>query len=197
MLVPMPARPVPAEVEWDIDQPAQVNRSEFTGRRRVAILAAAPRFYARVTLPPILGEANAFAWRAFVVDLDGVANSFRLVACERDQVAGVPVVQVDGAGQGGRELATKGWGSAGLKLRRGQFVTVGEQLLMLTADVVAEATGLAAVRFKPHLRLSPADGAPIEVKRPYAVMSMSDPRNGWKAGIGQNYAVAFDCEESF
>lgn len=68
---------------------------------------------------------------------------------------------------------------------------------MLMADVVSDAAGVATIAFKPHLRFSPADGAPLEVRRPFAVMSMSDPRNGWKVGIGQNYGIAFDCEESF
>ncbi|MFN3517949.1 MAG: hypothetical protein ACK4YT_00730 [Sphingomonas sp.] len=197
MLIPFPAAPVPAQIDWSIDQPGQVNRGEFTGRRRVTILTAAPRFYAQVTLPPILGEDRVLDWRAFVVDLDGVANSFRLVAVERDQLRDSPLVSVDGAGQGGLQLATKGWGAAGQKLKRGQFVTVGDQLLMLRAPVVADAEGRAVLSIKPYLRLSPVDGGLIEVRRPYAVMAMSDPRNGWSVGIGQNYAVSFSCEEAF
>jgi hypothetical protein len=197
MLIPFPAAPIPAQIDWDIDQPAQVNRGEFTGRRRVTILTAAPRWYAQVTLPPILGEGRVLDWRAFLVDLDGIANSFRLVAVERDQMPGAPSVSVDGAAQGGLQLATKGWGGPGQKLRRGQFVTVGDQLLMLRAPVIANAEGKAILSIKPYLRLSPADGAPIEVRRPYAVMAMSDARNGWSVGIGQNYAVSFACEEAF
>jgi len=42
MLIPMPAAPIAANIEWTLDQPGQVNRSEFTGRRKVTILAAAP-----------------------------------------------------------------------------------------------------------------------------------------------------------
>ncbi|OWK27583.1 hypothetical protein [Sphingomonas dokdonensis] len=197
MLITFPAAPVPATIEWAIDQPAQVNRGEFTGRRRATILAAAPRWFATVTLPPILGEDRVLDWRAFVVDLDGVANSFRLVAVERDQLPAGVAVSVDGAGQGGLQLATKGWGAPGLKLKRGQFVTVGDQLLMLRAPVIADAAGKAILSLKPYIRLTPADGAPIEVRRPYAVMAMSDTRNGWSVGIGQNYAISFQCEEAF
>ncbi len=197
MLIAMPASPAPRKIAWDIDQPAQVNRGEFTNRRRVTLLAAAPRLYAAVTLPPIVGEHRVLDWRAFVVDCDGVANRFRLIACERDQLAGSPAVVVDGGGQGGHMLATRGWGAAGLKLRRGQFVTVGEQLLTLMADVVADAAGKAVVRYKPYIRVTPADGAPIEVKRPYAVMAMSDPKNGWAVDVGQQYEVTFACEEAF
>lgn len=196
MLITFPAEPVPAKIDWSIDQPGQANRGEFTGRRRVTLLTAAPRMYAKVTLPEIRGEHRVLDWRAFVFDCDGIANRFRVVAVEGDQITGVDV-SVDGAGQGAHTLMTKGWGGAGRKLRRGQFFTVGEQLLCLQADVVAGGDGRALLTFKPYLRLIPADGAPLEVRRPYAVMSMSDPRNGWAVDIGKKYDVAFDCEEAF
>lgn len=195
-LIIMPANPVPAKVDWRFKQPTQVNRSEFTKRRRVTILAATPRVSARVTLPTILGEDGVLAWRAFAFDVDGQANRFRVIACERDQIVGVAPV-VNGAGQAGKTLQTLGWGDAGLKLRRGQFVTINEQLLCLMADVVADAAGAAAIQFKPHLRLVPANGAAIEVTRPYAVMAMATDETGWVADVGQEYAVSFDCEESF
>jgi hypothetical protein len=197
MLINIPAEPVASDIEWTIDQPGQVNRGEWTGRRRVTLLPAAPRWFAKVTLPPITGESRVLDWRAFVVDCDGVANSFRVIACEGDQISGSLDVRVKGGGQGGHALATSGWGSAGLKVRRGQFVTLGDQLLMLNADVIADDSGNATLSVKPYIRIVPADKAPIEVKRPYAVMAMSDPKNGWKVGIGKKYAVSFDCEEAF
>lgn len=196
MLIPFPASPVPAEIDWSPDQPAQANRAEFTGKRRVTLLPAAPRLFARVTLPPILGEERVLEWRAFIFDCDGIANSFRLVACERDQITGVDV-RVKGGGQSGRSLLTRGWGAAGPKLRRGHFITVGDQLLSVQAPVTADAAGEATISVKPYIRVPAADGAAVEVRRPYGVMSMSDPKNGWKAGIGQNYSISFDCEESF
>jgi len=195
-LIPFPAAPVPASIEWKPNQPTQVNRGEFSKKRRVTILAAAPRLHARVTLPPIIGEDSVLDWRAFVVDCEGRANRFKLIACERDQIVGVAPV-VAGAGQAGRSLQTSGWGTAGVKLRRGQFVTVNEQLLILMQNVVADAAGIATINFKPHLRVVPANGAQLEVKRPYAVMSMSSDDTGWLAGVGQEYSVSFECEESF
>ena len=197
MLINIPADPVASDIEWTIDQPGQANRGEWTGRRRVTLLSAAPRWFAKVTLPPITGEGRVLECRAFVVDCDGVANSFRIIACEKDQIAGSLDVRVKGANQGGHSLITSGWGAAGAKLKRGQFITLGDQLLMLNAAVVADADGNATLSVKPYIRVVPADKATIEIKRPYAVMAMSDPKNGWKVGIGQKYAVSFDCEEAF
>lgn len=195
-LVTMPATPVPRKIDWTVDQPAQSNRGEFTGRRRVTLLPAAPRFYASVDLGVIQGEAAIAPWRAFVIDLDGIANRFHLVAVEGDQMTNPLTVSVRGAGQGGFTLATQGWG-VGTQLRRGQFVTVADQLLCLMSDVVADGAGRATLSFKPYLRLAPPDGAAVEVRRPYAVMAMSDPQNGWSADIGKTYPVSFKCEEAF
>ncbi|MDF0489211.1 hypothetical protein PX554_13805 [Sphingomonas sp. H39-1-10] len=196
MLIAFPAAPVPQKIKWEIEQPGQVNRGEFTGRRRVTLLSAAPRMHATVTMPPILGEDRVLDWRAFVFECDGVANKFRLIACERDQVAEAAVV-VDGAGQFGQTLKTRGWSTPGLRLKRGHFITVGEQLLVVRAPVIVDGSGRATISVKPHIRVQPGDGDAIEVRRPYAVMSMSDPKAGWEAGVGQNYAVTFDCEEAF
>ncbi|MEJ8630588.1 hypothetical protein P0F65_13460 [Sphingomonas sp. I4] len=195
-LIDLPTSPVPSGIEWELDQPGQRNEAEFTGTARVTLLPAAPRWFAKAKLPPIIGEANVLDWRAFVVDLDGIANSFRLTACERDQLIGVTPV-VDGAGQGGFRLATRNWGGPGLKLKRGQFVTVNNQLLMLMAPVVADANGRATLSFKPYLRFAPEDGAGVEARRPYAVVSSVDTRNGWKVGIGQNYEIEFSVREAF
>ena len=38
MMIPMPSWPVPRKIEWSLDQPAQANRGEFTGKRRVTLL---------------------------------------------------------------------------------------------------------------------------------------------------------------
>lgn len=195
-LIAFPAAPVPARIEWTLRQPTQVNRSEFTSRRRVTILSAAPRLSAKVTLPRIIGEDRVLDWRAFAADCEGRANKFQLIACERDQI-NLSSVVIAGADQGGRRLQTAGWGAPGLKLRRGQFVTVDEQLLILMVDVIASADGTAQLSFKPHVRLVPANGAPIEVRRPYAIMSMASDDTGWTADVGQEYAVSFECEESF
>jgi hypothetical protein len=196
MLISFPASPVPAEIQWDIDQPGQVNRGEFTGKRRATLLSAAPRLYAQVTLPPIIGEDRVLDWRAFVFECDGVANKFKVIACERDQVNEAGVV-VDGAGQYGQTLTTRGWSTPGQRLKRGHFITVGEQLLVVRAPVIVDGAGRATISVKPYIRVQPGDGDAIEVRRPYAIMSMTDPKNGWKVGIGQNYAITFECEEAF
>jgi hypothetical protein len=195
-LITFPSAPTPAEIAWSLRQPTQVNRSEWTGRRKATVLAGAARWSAQVTMPPLLGEARVAPWRAFLAQCQGQAHWFKLVAVENVQISGVTVL-VNGGGQAGYSIATDGWGAAGTKLKAGQFVTVNDQLLQLVADVVANGSGQATLSFRSYLRIPTTDNAPIEVARPYALMAMADDTNGWTVGRGQQYAVSFACEEAF
>lgn len=182
-------------VDWVLDQPAQVNRSEFTAKRRVMPLGRG-FWAASVGLRPLYAH-EVGKWRGFLAALRGQVNVFDLPAVEAAQISGV-VVRVNGAGQGGYALQTTGWGAgAGKRLETGQFIAVGSQLLQLTEPVVANAAGSALVRFVPALRTRPADGTLIEVAWPKARMALSDSRIGWNVEPGPLYSAGFSCEEAF
>lgn len=192
-VISMPAAGI-RSVAWTFDNPAQVNRSGWTGRRKAAILIAAPMWRAQVALTTKQSDIDVFAWRAFLMKLRGVQNSFRLKAVEKSQIAGVTVL-VKGAGQTGFSLVTDGWGAAGLKLKAGQMITVGDQLIMLGADVIADGTGTATLTLESYMRASPADNAPVEVANPTAIMALGETVQGWNVDPGRLYGFSFACEE--
>lgn len=72
-------------IEWRLDRPAQVNRSTYTGARRVVTQPGHARWSATVTLAPIVGQGNVLTMRAFLAKLRGQINTFRLPAVEADQ----------------------------------------------------------------------------------------------------------------
>jgi hypothetical protein len=196
-LIMMPADPKPVEIKWRLKQPTQVNRSEWTGRRKVTVLATAPRWTAQVTMPPLIREKAILPWRVFLARCMGQAHTFRLVAVEgRQQRFPLGLIEVDGGGQTGFFLNTRGW-TPQAYLTAGRMITVGDQLLHLTEQVIADASGRARLPIMPYLRGSPPDGSPIEAMRPYAVMAMSEDENGWDVGKGQQYSVSFNCEEAY
>lgn len=197
MLVAMPQFPrAAAKIEWKLRQPSQMNRGEFTGYRRVTILAEAPRWTAHVEYPPIIGERAARPWRSFFAQLQGRAGTFQLVACEAPQVEVFQQVVVDGAGQTGNTLATRGW-QAGAWLGNGMFVTVGDRLHQVVAtSPIAGADGKVTLSIIPYLENDLADGVTVETRLPWALMSLSDDSAGWSVGTNQQYAIAFDCEEA-
>lgn len=197
-LISMPSSPSPLSVKWSLRQPTQVNRSEWTGRRKVTVLAGAPRWTAEVTLPRIVRREKARPWLAFLAACQGQANSFRLPIGGRPQIPGAPKVLVNGGGQTGYTLITDGWGTDGWAtegLPAGSFVAVNDQLLQLTADAVP-VSGAVTLAFKPYLLAPPLDNAVVEVAEPYAVMAMSQDDNGWTQGMIELFDIAFACEEA-
>ncbi|PTQ13726.1 hypothetical protein CLG96_00120 [Sphingomonas oleivorans] len=194
-IIPFPNCPPVSGTRWQLNQPSQVNRSEWTGRRRVTILSEAPRWLCEVQPFDIVDDDAIWPWRAFLIDCQGKAHSFRLPAVRTPQISGI-TPRVNGGGQGGYSLVTDGWGASGTKLRRGQYVTINDQLLMLTADVVS-ASGAATISFKPWIRNIPADDALIVVDMPTALMSMADDAPGWDDSDFGLYQLGFACEESF
>jgi hypothetical protein len=197
IIIDLPRNPVAAKIKWTLKQPTQVNRGEFTGARRVTILSQAPRWYAEVEYPQIVGEKAVMPWRAALARLQGQANAFRLGACENAQrapsVGAGPVV--DGANQTGNLIATRGWfPGAPLDLN---FLTINGRLHQVLAPVFAGANGKAVFEIMPHIADGVPDGAMIDATRPYAVMSLADDSAGWTVNPGQRYDIAFSCEEAF
>ncbi|EBA3774827.1 hypothetical protein AUR71_25765, partial [Salmonella enterica] len=110
--------------------------------------------------------------------------------------AGSPVV--NGANQTGTELQMSGWTPGVVVLERGDYITVNDELKMVTADVTSTSTGTATVTFAPMLRWSPPDGAAIEVAKPYGIFKLKDNQQGAGnrvPGVFTSYTL--ELEEAF
>lgn len=198
MLIEMPRSPVPAEVEWTLDQPSQTNRSEFggPGGGRTNILAGGARWSARITMPVVLHERQFRPWRSFLARARGRANTFRVVAVEEPQLRVFCTVVVDGEGQKGYQLVTRGW-ARGLQMLDGMFLSVGGALLVVNGNtMIAGEDGKLTVAVEPLIPEGLLDGQPIEVHRPVAELQMADSKAGYTVGRGQTYSVSFTAEEA-
>lgn len=198
MLIEMPRTPVAAQIEWSIDQPSQTNRSEFGGRGgdRTNILAGGARWSAKITQPDVLSERQFRPWRSFLARVRGRANSFRVLAVEGPQLKFSCTVVVDGAGQKGYQLKTRGW-MPGLQMLDGMFLTVADTLLVVAGDTaLAGDDGKLTIAVEPIIPNSLVDGAAIEVHLPYAVLQMANSKAGYTVGRGQMYSVSFEAEEA-
>lgn len=74
-------------IEWSLDTPTQINRSEWSGARRVWGLPGRPRWTFSAEHVPIIGEAAFRPWRGFLAALRGPVNVFRMIAVEAPQHA--------------------------------------------------------------------------------------------------------------
>lgn len=193
--ITFPSSPKPSTMSWRLVQPAQQNISQWTGARQV--LASGRGWWeCTLTLPPIVGESAVNSWRAFIGLARGVTNDFQVPVNEIDQSGLTVTARINGANQTGRSLNTDGWPNSTAILSAGQFVTIGNQLLQLTADVTSNGSGQATISFEPAIRVSPADNAVIEYKNPYALMYfLEDP--GYSVEPGLVYSMSFNLRESF
>lgn len=196
MLVELPRYPrAPAEVTWKLRQPSQANRSEFTGARRVTILAESPRWTAQVKYPPIIGERQIRPWRAALAMMQGRAGTFRLPAFEQSQrTFRSSEITIDGDGQIGSAIATRGW-SPGAAMLIGWFVEIGDGLHQVVKQSMADAQGKMVLNVIPYVAGRP-HGTTIEAIVPCGTMSLSDDEAGWTVGPGQKYEISFNCEEA-
>lgn len=103
-IVAMPASVRVQRVRWQLDRPAQVNRSAYTGARRVVANPWHGKWSASAEIVPIVGEANVRAWRAFLASLKGQINTFQLPATEGPQYVGSNPTAGASAAQGATSI---------------------------------------------------------------------------------------------
>lgn len=148
-----------------------------------------------MSLPP-LGRDKERLLMATVDQLRGRQNKFRFRDYRFIQpvAAGNPVV--DGAGQLGAQLVTRGWTPNQRVLRAADYVTVNEQLLRVTADVRSGSDGRAILPLNIFLRSAPASGQPVNYRSPYAVMRFTNPENPINRQVGQA-GITIQAREAF
>lgn len=175
------------QIEWSIDRPAQVNRSDWTGKRTVVANPWHGKWRARAELAAVQGEAGVRALRAFLVSLKGAINTFRLYATIEAQNANTGVTVNTTAAAGATSLVITGASTAMLV---GQYFTVNGQLCCITG--VSGST----LTFEPPLRVSATSTTKVVTSRPYALVCMTDSRVGWSIGQARMHSISIDVEEA-
>lgn len=176
------------QITWVLSRPAQINVSQWTGRRSVVANPWHGKWRASVQLRPIVGEANIAAIRGFLAECMGPINTFRLYATEGDQNQNDAVTVSSTAAAGVTSISVTGTDTP---MTKGQFVTVNGQLLQLTANQAG-----AVLAFQPQLRAQAAAGTAVVTRRPYALVHLASQDSGWSVEAGQVYSVSFDVEEA-
>lgn len=193
--ITFPSTPKPQSMAWRFVMPSQTNVSEWTGKRQT-IASGRGWWECQLTLPPLVGTTRVNSWRSFIAQARGRTNDFQIPVDPTAQSAAVATPLVNGAGQTGRSLASDGWPLSSTVLQAGQFITINNQLLQLTANVVSNGTGQATLTFEPPIRVSPADNAAIEFKNPYCLMYMvEEPTLSVEAGYV--YSLSLNLRESY
>ncbi|MGL4640530.1 MAG: hypothetical protein ACRCVX_12480 [Shewanella sp.] len=187
--VQVPEQDLLVDKAWDIDVPAQLNRSEWTSRSKVTGLPGAETWSFSCKVRYRSSRALQRPWDAFFLALKGIENKFRIVrACQR-HVGPMPLVAA-GAGDG-YALPLKGMTPQTTILEAGQFMAVPlpsghVRLVGLTADLFTDAVGNATAQFAPALGEIPALNTVVETAHPYTFFNLVNRSN---RASGPEYSI--------
>ncbi|WP_295560630.1 hypothetical protein [uncultured Sphingomonas sp.] len=201
MAIIMPPAPLPLRgVKWRLPHADQVNRSGWTGTRKVVGLPGAQLWTATGTFVTLVGADRAKPWKGFFVALDGQANRFPLIAVEQRQTTVANPSVRPGAGNGGT-LPLQGLPTSQTILGVGDAMTVPlpsghARKVVLIAPLVSNSQGQAIAYFGPELGEVPNPGAIVEIGLPYALVSLTSEAPGWDVDVGQTYTFPLAVEEA-
>ncbi|HHR4111060.1 TPA: hypothetical protein ACS50H_003287 [Salmonella enterica] len=186
----------PASLTWRPESNTKTFRSPFNGASQT-VRYPGTRWVCSLTFNN-LSDDKSRRLDSLIAELDGEYGRVKINDWGRGgrTPAGSPVV--NGANQTGTELQTSGWTHGVVVLERGDYITVNDELKIVTADVTSTSTGTATVTFAPMLRWSPPDGAAVEVAKPYGIFKLKDNQQGAGnrvPGVFTSYTL--ELEEAF
>ncbi len=177
------------------------SRSPFTFERQIQTHQGM-LWLAGITLAP-MKRVKAEEWRTFFAKLNGLQGTFLMgdlgAKLSRGIATGTP--QVDGAGQTGQVLNTKGWttGVTGILLA-GDYIQIGtgltSRLYKNLNDVDSDGGGLAVLDIWPRLRESPADSATIVVNNAEGLFRLGSNLNLSEVATNAFYGFGFRAIEA-
>jgi hypothetical protein len=178
-----------------------ITRSPFTGGQQVQAYPG-QWWTAELSLPP-MKRAQAEAWNAFLLSLNGLEGTFLLgdpaARVPQGTATGTPLV--DGASQTGNVLNTKGWTASqtGI-LRAGDYLQLGSgsstHLHKVLADANSDGSQKAGLTIWPSLRTSPGNSDPITVLSPRGLFRLAGNDTAWDVDQLRLYGLTFSCFEA-
>ena len=179
----MPDGIVPRSMDLTLASNTKLFESTFNKSTTTAKFAG-DRWQMTMNFENLDDEIDALS--VFIYQIGGMSGRVRVPPFHRlgKNAEGTPKVQ--GANNTGGLLTTDEWLPSRVVLKAGAFFQVGEELKMVTEDIVSDVNGNATLKFVPWLRSSPADGADIITNKPTGLFRLSDdevtmslePQNG-------------------
>lgn len=110
-------------------------------------------------------------------------------------VLGFPVVTI--ALSMGTIFQSRGWESNKRILKLGDWIQVGDELKLVTADIYSDMSGQAAISIAPMLRNNYENGTPLIVGRPCGKFMLSDNNQGESRRKSSSGSMSVSFVEAF
>ena len=200
-IVELPESACFAEILFSIERVVGLTVSPYS-RESQAFKWPGEQWKVDLTLPPMTNRAVANEWKAFGVAMEGKYGQFYIGDPSGKEPLGVATGTplVDGAGQLGNTLNTKGWTHNITNiLKAGDYIQVGTgvaaRLHMNMTDVDSDGSGDAELTLQPALRYAPADGVAITVHNPVGLFRLASNSFSWRVSPGPVYRISLQAEE--
>lgn len=173
-------------------------RSRYTGKRQAVNFPFA-LWYLEGTLLPMEG-LDAGEWRAFLTDLEGQLNTFRLPVPGSSRplsgYEGNATIGAGGVAARSRTAPIAGPAST-LLLRKGDYFNIGDELKVASGPVTTDGAGQAAVVFQPSTRKAYAAGVTVTVQDPFLYVSAAaDDSATWSLDRPVKHGIKLMCVEA-
>lgn len=188
-----PKEIVPSSMSWYLVSNSKTFVSTFNGSSQTVRFPGS-RWHCTLTFNNLV-EKLSRQLEALTAELDGESGRVKISNWIRKGLPdiGEPIVSV--AGQTGRILQTKGWKPNSVVIRKGDYLTVNNELKMITTDVQSDASGNAAISISPALRYSPQVNEKIETLSPFGIFKLTSNDQGkfnFRPGVFTNVTLEFE-----
>ncbi|MFY3772146.1 hypothetical protein ACOT1K_20065 [Providencia manganoxydans] len=193
MVLEWPVSVAPANMSWQLISNSKTFTSSFTGSTQTVRFPGS-RWRCTLTFNN-LTELLSRELEALVASLDGESGRVKISHWVRTGLTGRGDPVVAAPNQTGRTLQTKGWVPNTVVLRKGDYLTVGNELKMSTENVISDKEGYALVSISPMLRISPALNEKIETIKPFGIFKLTSNDQGsfqYRPGIFSNVTITLE-----
>ncbi|SPP31344.1 hypothetical protein ARAF_0468 [Arsenophonus endosymbiont of Aleurodicus floccissimus] len=142
-----------------------------------------------------LTETKSRELEALAAELDGESGRIKIYNWIRKGLTDRGKLIVSVANQTSRILQTRDWLPSSIVMRKGDYLTVNNELKMVTDNVTSDAKGNAAILISPMLRYTPKINDKIETRSPFGVFKLTtnDQRNfQYRPGVFSTVTLAFE-----
>lgn len=184
-----------------LERKTNIIKSMFTAKRQVLSLPFAVWYLEADLLETISHEKEGREIRAFLAQLEGQANTFRLP---------VPGYTLPSTGYNAnclsngvtaaraKSIAVDGLANNSNILNKGDYFTVADELKIVTNNVTSNGTGQATIEFQPPLRKQIANNSAVTIVNPTCLMSaLEDDVADWQLNAPIKQRTKFEAVEAF